>query len=228
MSTFETSYDHKSLSNKISYAGKHGYHLEFDWFGDGYWHKLDMMEQLIAHAKYDWIWWIDYDTLITNTDTKLEDLIEGSLASVSDPNRINFLLTSDCFKLNAGSMLLRSTSQVLAFLSRAKTCRYDPLPGLNNNPSEQDCMLQLIEENQHDEQEQVLFIPQWKMNAFPEEIPCYDHYNKKWEPGMFVVHFAGAWAHMPNRTDAKAELFERYYSLIDHEPHARSDQSQVL
>ncbi|GFF22900.1 probable alpha-1,2-galactosyltransferase gmh2 [Aspergillus udagawae] len=186
-----------------------------------------MIEQLITQEDYDWIWWIDYDTLITNTDTKLENLIDDSLASVSAPDRINFLLTPDCFNLNAGSMLLRSSSKVVEFLSRVKTCRYDPLPGLNDNPSEQDCMLQLIKENRHDEEEQVLFIPQWKMNAFPEEILCYDQDNRKWEPGMFVVHFAGAWAHMPNRTDAKADLFEKYYFLIDHERDALLDQSQA-
>ncbi|KAF4240821.1 hypothetical protein CNMCM8980_004933 [Aspergillus fumigatiaffinis] len=174
-----------------------------------------MIERLIIQDEYDWIWWIDYDSLITNTDIKLEDLINDSLASVSDPDRIDLLLTPDCFKLNAGAMLFRSTPRALAFLSRTEACRYDPLPGLGEHPSEQDCMLQLIEENQHGEQEQVLYIPQWKMNAFPEEIPCYDQDNKMWEPGMFVVHFAGAWAHMPNRTDAKADLFEKYYSLID-------------
>lgn len=112
-------------------------------------------------------------------------------------------------------MLFRSSPQALAFLSRSKTCRYEPLPGLTANPSEQDCMLQLVEMNEHDEQQQVLYIPQWKMNAFPEEIPCYDQHNKTWEPGMFVIHFAGAWAHMPNRKDAKADLFTKYYSFID-------------
>jgi hypothetical protein len=69
--------------------------LEFDWFGDGYWHKIKMIERLITQEKYDWIWWIDYDTLITNTETKLEDLIDDSLASVSDPERIDLLLTPD-------------------------------------------------------------------------------------------------------------------------------------
>jgi mannan polymerase II complex MNN10 subunit len=49
------------------------------------------------------------------------------------------------------------------------------------------------------------------MNAYPEEIPCYDTFKRKWEPGMFVIHFPGAWAHLPNVTDAKGVLFKRYH-----------------
>lgn len=91
------------------YAKKHGYHLEFDWAGDGYWHKLNVIERLIRQEKFDWIWWIDYDTLITNTDIKLEDLIDGSLASVSDPIRINFLFTPDWLvHLSASTIGLKS------------------------------------------------------------------------------------------------------------------------
>ena len=69
--------------------------MEFDWFGDGYWHKLNIIERLVKQKNYSWIWWIDFDTLITNTEVRLEDLIEESLANVSDPNRIDMILTAD-------------------------------------------------------------------------------------------------------------------------------------
>ena len=74
--------------------------------------------------------------------------------------------------------------------------------------------MHLINENKNGEQEGVLFIPQWKMNAYPEEIPCYDKSNRKWEPGMFVIHFAGAWAHVQNTSDAKGDLFRKYYPWV--------------
>ena len=77
------------------YASRHGYHMEFDWFGERYWHKLNMVERLIQQQRYDWIWWIDYDTLITNTTVKLEDLIEESLATAPDPIKIDMILTRD-------------------------------------------------------------------------------------------------------------------------------------
>jgi mannan polymerase II complex MNN10 subunit len=71
--------------------------MEFDWFGDGFWHKLNMIERLIQHNQYDWIWWIDFDTIITNTTVKLEDLIQESLVNVTDPNNIDMILTPDWY-----------------------------------------------------------------------------------------------------------------------------------
>src|SRR4051794_2916735 len=38
---------------------------------------------------------------------------------------------------------------------------------------------------------QVLMIPQFKANAFPEEIKCHEYDEKSWKSGYFVVHFAG-------------------------------------
>lgn len=77
------------------YVKKHGYHLEFDFSGDGFWHKINIVHRLVQQKKYDWIWWIDFDTLITNTTIRLEDLIEESLATVPDPNKIDMILNRD-------------------------------------------------------------------------------------------------------------------------------------
>jgi mannan polymerase II complex MNN10 subunit len=52
-------------------------------------------------------------------------------------------------------------------------------------------------------------IPQWTINAFPEEIGCYDTHKMKWAKGMFVVHFAGAWAHVIGE-DPTGHLMRKY------------------
>jgi mannan polymerase II complex MNN10 subunit len=59
------------------------------------WHKFVMLEQAMAGGKHDWIWWIDFDTLITNATIKLGDIIEESLANATRPDDIDFLLTGD-------------------------------------------------------------------------------------------------------------------------------------
>jgi mannan polymerase II complex MNN10 subunit len=59
------------------------------------WHKLEMIERAIASEKYDWIWWVDFDTLITNMTVKLEDIIFESLAEHTNPASIQLLLTAD-------------------------------------------------------------------------------------------------------------------------------------
>jgi mannan polymerase II complex MNN10 subunit len=95
MTTGESSYDYASLSNKFGYAQKHGYHIEFDWHGDGFWHKLNILERLIKRKKYDWILMIDFDTLITNMTVKVEDLVEESIAQAPDPKKIDIIFTPD-------------------------------------------------------------------------------------------------------------------------------------
>jgi mannan polymerase II complex MNN10 subunit len=59
------------------------------------WWKFIMLEEAMATKKYDWIWWIDFDTLITNTTIKLEDIIQDSLVNHTRPNDVDFLLTGD-------------------------------------------------------------------------------------------------------------------------------------
>jgi mannan polymerase II complex MNN10 subunit len=59
------------------------------------WHKFVMLEQAMDGGKHDWIWWIDFDTLITNATIKLGDIIEESLANATRPDDIDFLLTGD-------------------------------------------------------------------------------------------------------------------------------------
>jgi mannan polymerase II complex MNN10 subunit len=55
----------------------------------------------------------------------------------------------------------------------------------------------------------VVMIPQYKINAYPEEIHCYDEHERKWEPGMFVMHFAGAWAYI-EENDAYGWMMRKY------------------
>ena len=56
-----------------------------------------MMERLIKQDKYDWLWWMDFDTLITNTDIKVADIIQETLANVTKPDDIDYLTTHDWY-----------------------------------------------------------------------------------------------------------------------------------
>lgn len=60
-----------------------------------FWHKLNMVEYLVRTNNYDWIWWIDFDTVITNTSVSLGDLISTSLHTVKNPAEIDLILTAD-------------------------------------------------------------------------------------------------------------------------------------
>ena len=58
-------------------------------------HKFDMVESAIRSGKYDWVWWIDFDTLFTNTSIPVADVIEEALNNSTNPDNIHYLLTKD-------------------------------------------------------------------------------------------------------------------------------------
>lgn len=88
-----------SLTLFVDYARNHGYDMIVDFEMENkrgtMWHKLVMIESAIATGLYDWVWWMDFDTLITNNTIKVEDVIEESLANQTDPDLIDFILTAD-------------------------------------------------------------------------------------------------------------------------------------
>jgi mannan polymerase II complex MNN10 subunit len=60
---------------------------------------LLVVERAIKTNQYDWVWWIDYDTIITNLSIKLEDIIADALRDEKDPNAIDMIVTSDWYVL---------------------------------------------------------------------------------------------------------------------------------
>lgn len=50
---------------------------------------------MIRSGHYEWIWWVDFDTLITNHNVKLEDIIHESLENHPKPESVDMLLTAD-------------------------------------------------------------------------------------------------------------------------------------
>lgn len=90
----------RRLTFAPAYAKKHNYTLVVDFETDrdlrsSMWHKLNMIERLIHGNKHDWIWWIDFDTLVTNGNIRLEDIIADEIANTTNPNDIELLLTPD-------------------------------------------------------------------------------------------------------------------------------------
>ena len=101
-------------------------------------------------------------------------------------------------------MLIRGTPKLLPFWKKVWQCGWD-----DRGLSEQDCVKKLVTGKNAPESGRVVFVPQHKMNAFPEEIQCYGHDSRAWKEGDFVVHFAGAWAHVKG-DDPYGELMRKY------------------
>jgi len=84
--TFTTSpqsYTHLSLRNHAAYARQHDYDFIVDYDvtneRDVMWGKFDMLRRVIDAGQHEFVWWMDFDTLITNMTTKVEDVIDRGL-----------------------------------------------------------------------------------------------------------------------------------------------------
>jgi len=117
-------------------------------------------------------------------------------------------------QLNAGSFLARSSNNVIKFFDNVRRI-HDEEQSKGESKSEQDCMLQHLRSGAPGTSvpDRILYIPQWKLNAFPEEIGCFDDHSGKWERGNFVLHFAGAWAHV-KEDDPTGFLMKKYEGQI--------------
>jgi len=214
--TEQKSFTHLSLKNKAHYANVHNYDFIIDYESHNdrgmMWHKFDMVQRVINGSQHDWVWWIDFDTLVMNMNTRLEDVIADALANVTNPDAIDFLFTPDCFELNAGSFLTRATPRAHSFFNRVVEY-HNANATYEHQMSEQDCMRDIMFKSAFLE-DKFLMLPQHSINAFPEEIPCWDRrYKKHYEPGMFFIHFAGAWAHVKEE-DPTGFLMRKYQSKV--------------
>jgi mannan polymerase II complex MNN10 subunit len=214
--TDQRSYLHLSLKNKDHYSRRHGYDFITDFEahserGPVYW-KFDMVERLVKTGKYDWIWWLDFDTLITDTGVRVADIITDELDKAENPDQVDYILTHDCNGLNLGSFAVRGHERSLEFLRRALELRDEAKNGdEHKNYSEQDAMVELLKEDPYSGRHVV--APQSKLNAFPKDIPCFENEDGEWKPGKFLLHFAGAWAHVKGE-DPTGQLMKKYEGNI--------------
>lgn len=165
--------------NRSDYAQRHGYQLHISHYA-GSWGKLDAI--LDAWDTADWLWWLDTDAAITNPDQRLEDLIGEPRASATGSPSV--ILTTDRNGLNAGSMLIRTTPEVLAILEdlRARRADFDS----QSKWWEQTGLAYLFWKINA----LVKVIPQRTMNSYPLS-PGLVEPPACWEPGDFVMHCAG-------------------------------------
>ena len=103
-----------SIDNKRMYAERHGYSLHVldrapkggERLRHAAWYKYSSALQRLS--EYDYVWIIDVDTIITNMDQRLEDIVNPSFDMIVgvDPNGYS----------NTGSVIVRSSDWSKLFL----------------------------------------------------------------------------------------------------------------
>jgi hypothetical protein len=177
--------------NKKLYAEHHGYDAvaltEFKYpelFFVGF-ARTELIIELLESGKYEWVHACGCDTMITNFNIKLEDLVD---------NDYDFIIATDCFNINNDSFLARATPTTINWLKEVVARREEYRV---SKWYDQQAMIDTIEMMG----DRIKFVPQRQINSYdydqyPGSVP---HVYKKdlfgndgqWAPGDFLIHWPG-------------------------------------
>jgi len=189
-------YEH-SISEFYQYSKIHGYKFilntkRYDDGRDLYYMKLHVITEAIIEGlktkEYDWIFWVDGDTAITNPNIKLETFLPVD-------NDIHYIAARDGRGLNAGVFMIRVNSWGLNFMMRSIAYQYYN-PKIKTGFSDQTSMNNVLvadKENRH-----YVIVPQEWFNA----------YVRIKKPGIFLIHYAGR----PDKEKESRQIRKEVYS----------------
>jgi hypothetical protein len=80
-----------------------------------------MIENAIKLGRYDWIWWLDFDTLITNKTIQVEDIIEEELQKHPNPDNVSMMFTADWYSSLSG--FVNGVQTVIAWVAEIHKVR---------------------------------------------------------------------------------------------------------
>ncbi|TGZ76155.1 galactosyl transferase [Ascodesmis nigricans] len=206
----------QAMTNRNAYARLHGYHHQFinissyDVSGaHAVWKKIPaIIDCFRLNPEVQWIWWLDLDAIIMNSDIDLTEYLLSPEAmdkvlekdtdyvrglrklGLKTPKKydlanIDLLVSNDLNGLNAGSFFIRRSAftQILLRLWIDPLYMFQPWEG-----REQEVLAHLI--NSHDWiRSHVGWVKQKWINAYA--FGGDDGWQ--WTKDCVVVHFAGCW-----------------------------------
>lgn len=199
--------------NKRKYAEKYNYDLivqtdNFKYKDIGF-AKIDMVLSQLKTNKYDWIYWCGCDTMITNYDIPLSQLIDENY---------HFIISYDVWDFNSDSFLIKNSLEAIEYFEHILSL-YSFYIDQNGKPidtglrlpdggirawAEQGAMIDLY--NQYDKYKTITkpmhqkFMNSYLYNLYPSSYhkqakDCKGN-NGQWSDGDFLVHWPG----LPNNT----------------------------
>lgn len=195
--------------NKRKYCEKHNYDLiiktkNFNCQDIGF-AKIHMVLEILNSNKYDWVYWSGCDSMITNYNISLEELID---------NDYDFIISYDIWDFNADSFLVKNSTKAKKYLQHIVSL-YDKYIDNNGKPvdfgtrlpdggtrawAEQAAIIDLYHDSQYDYSSFVKpmhqkFMNSYLYNLYPSPwhqkgLDCKGN-NGQWTQGDFLVHWPG-------------------------------------
>lgn len=205
VSLYDAGYSHigkYSDLNKAKYAKKHGYdiflyHKSFDLLRPTAWSKILAVQKQLAN--YDWIFWTDADSLIVNSDIKLESFIDPAYDIILsrehnwDGIQIdNHIFKIDGISFNTGHFLIKNSDWSTKMLNQI----WKQEKFINcNGWWEQAAFLNLYN-NDTTIKSHMKLLPQRALNSCLIETlkvtPKLNSLLGLYQPGDFILHFYGS------------------------------------
>lgn len=180
------------LASKRAYAEKHGYDLHiggadvWDRSRPIQWSKFNYIRKYLD--SYDYIFWSDADVIILDQDKSLETQVLPLLPADKD-----ILWTYDaCNHYNNGHLLIRGRSAwVRDYFNRC----YEQTQFLHHIWWDNAAMIHLYESNAADKAKIETCREHWRFNSyvFGPNDSAMDPSARLYQPGDFLVHFAGVY-----------------------------------
>jgi len=177
-----------ALLSKKAYAERHGY--TYIQGGETYWDREKpipwskvgfVLEHLRRLPDGTLLFLSDADVMITNLDIRLEDIAVPLL-----PDNKDLLMTIDaCGHLNSGNMLMRNSPWLRDWWKRVG----EQTDLLYHIWWENAAMIRLLETVPSDLAKTETTAEHWRFNAYLRGLPG----EPLWNPGVFLVHFAGVY-----------------------------------
>jgi mannan polymerase II complex MNN10 subunit len=164
-----------------AYCKKHEFEDRFSKIATERWAYLKMicLSNLLLEYRYDFIWVLDLDTLITNPEIKFTDFTD---------NEHDIFICKDINGINAGSWIIRNTEASRKFIETI----------VNNftEPHEQILM------NKYLHMVKVKYLPHPSINSYKYELynelldledeeMIISHEDGNWQPGDLLLHLPG-------------------------------------
>jgi len=167
--------------------------------------KIHLILETLASGRYDWIYWRGADTMITNFDIELRDLVT--------PYDF-FIIGTDVHNLNADSFFIKNCEKSIQFFTEILTDAHKYV-------DEQQAFHML--HNKY----RFLVVPQKFINSYDYKLYlAREDFNKngyqpecesgndifglsgQWTPGDFLIHWPGI--SLEKRIELAKELTEKY------------------
>jgi len=189
--------------NKADYAAKHGYYLfdESDMLDKSRppsWSKIRATQRLLQEENCTWVFWLDADTVIMNSDKRIEDFLPA------DSTKDLLMSRDNGGGYNAGVWLVRDTAWGRDFLQTWWDMKsFVRPPGLSH--SGDNAALKVLLANMKDFDQHVLAPARCTFNSFAKvvvpsefedvtsDLPRQDFYLAEayYHKGDLLAHVAG-------------------------------------